>query len=111
MLVKYLDNKTTLMTPGKDNPSISDALEKGAFYVVYALGIKDGLVSYEILSNDKTITHRFPGYLFEVVDNRLSRYFAFGNSITGDNEPYFLITFKEWADDPFFYARLFDGEK
>ena len=77
----------------------------GKEYTVYALAEKMGIVWYYIWDdNQMYYPMRHPAPLFEVVDNRLSKYWCFDLRENG----FLRIAFKEWFADPYFYDKLTD---
>lgn len=85
-------------------------IQEGKEYIVYAIGISYGSVWYCICDEAYMFYPNWtPSHLFEISDNRLSRYWVFNIEKQGDkNLPY--LAFPEWANDPFFYGKLLDGD-
>lgn len=93
-------------------------LVSGKEYYVYGIHFDEGDISYEILVNIiDTYTIEVSANYFEVLDNRLSQFFVLGSSSTKNhmNDPNAkqvpFISFKEWADDKYFFEKLVDGDK
>ena len=91
-------------------------LTPGAEYVVYAIEIRDSVPWYFITDDDiKEYPIRYSAAFFEVVDNRLSKYWQFGFSYDQLNvvDDYRTVTigFPELLDDAAFFARLLDSDE
>lgn len=81
------------------------------FYTVYGIYIDGNSIDYQILFNVDTYTKTYSSHMFEVIDNRLSRYFCFGKSIGRHGKEVILISFKECVgvENEFFFSNLLDG--
>ena len=88
-------------------------LEIGKEYVVYGMTVFLGYVWYFICDEASDYYPRWnPAPLFEVVDGRLSRYWRYGYAPGPTREQtQVVLAFEEWANDPYFYDRLSDGEE
>ncbi len=84
------------------------SVKEGYEYTVYALGINYGHIWYCICNGNYFFPKWNPSTLFEVVDNRLSRYWVFGLD-EDDNKKVPLLSFPEWVNDEYFYGELVDG--
>ncbi|TDG95409.1 hypothetical protein [Cardinium endosymbiont of Culicoides punctatus] len=86
-------------------------ISENRYYVVYAWVYFKGIGIYicENISDYCPYPHDLEN--FEIIDNRLSRYFCFGNYNTnyGIKELVPIFTFKEWAEDQYFWRQLFDS--
>lgn len=87
-------------------------VKEGKEYLVYATSIYFGYVWYCICFEDTDFyPHWAPSMLFEVTDNRLSRYWIFGlceaYKDAGIKKVPFL-SFPEWTNDIYFYEDLID---
>jgi hypothetical protein len=81
-------------------------------YQVYGFTIFLGHVWYYLSDEHFTYYPRWnPSPLFEVTDGRLSKYWVFGydREIAGGGR--MIVAFPEWANDPYYYDALSDGEK
>jgi hypothetical protein len=118
MLIECIANDTSLINywPITASP-LESLLNVGTIYQVYGLYLGE-TVFYEILLteyDDHTI--EFPSFLFKVIDNRLSSFFALGSSerlkVQGseNREKVHFVTFPEWANDNTFFDKLIDGDK
>lgn len=114
MLVRFLEREINAIENWDAIYSISqyDVLSRGKAYTVYGISIHGDVIKYEILFDVDTYPKTFSSHLFEVLDNRLSRYFCFGKSVTGNNDEIIFISFKESVGirNRFFYYKLVEGE-
>lgn len=80
-------------------------------YVVYAVMIYLGYIWYCICDERYTNCPMWhPSTLFELTNDRLSRYWIFSfNEENHKKLPY--LSFPEWSNDPYFYGELVDGGK
>lgn len=90
---------------------IIDDLEIGESYTVYNLLIDDGVVMYD-LCVDSSIVHPelFPHIYFDVVDDRISRYWKLHIEEKSDGTSSSRFLFEAWADDPLFDKKLIEDE-
>ncbi|MFX1705876.1 hypothetical protein PV783_18055 [Chitinophaga sp. CC14] len=113
MLIRFLKSKVNEVLEDSSiyNVSATEFLLNEKLYTVYGIYIHNNIIKYEILFNVDSYTRGFPSHLFEVVDDRLSRYFCFGKSLTGDGKEVILISFREWVgiENRFFYNNLVEG--
>jgi hypothetical protein len=89
------------------------SLERNKEYIVYAMTINEGYVWYYICDNNFSYYPVWkPCPLFEIVDNRISRYWVFSYK-KGLNytKAHAIWSYPEWADDPNYYDKLTDGDK
>src|SRR5687768_10639182 len=114
MLVKFLENEVNAIVDWNRVYSITkdEIRSKARTYTVFGIYIRNNIVQYEIIFDVEAYTKTFPSHLFEVLDNRLSRYFCFGKSVTGDHDEITFISFKEWVgvENKLFYYKLVEGE-
>lgn len=90
--------------------SIYEFLHIGKEYTVYGMLIKHGQVWYYICDRAHTLFPiARPAYLFEIIDNRLSRYWVFG--IIEGFEKQAVWTFSEWINEAYFQDNLTDDEE
>ena len=77
-------------------------------YIVYALYEWEGKIWYYICDDRYTYypIHN-PAPLFEVVDNRTSKYWRFKLAPNG----LLTLAFEQWFSDPYFYDKLTDQEE
>ena len=79
----------------------------GKEYVVYAFYERQGQVWYYIADDDYMYyPMQNPAPLFEVVDNRLSKYWRFDLKPNG----LLRVAFSQWFTVPYFYDKLTDQE-
>jgi uncharacterized C2H2 Zn-finger protein len=113
MKIKCITNQTLSVPPELLNKYSIDtenfSIKPGKEYIVYAVWIYLGYIWYCICDEDKTFYPMWnPSMLFEITDNRLSRYWIFSLDEDNDKRAPFL-SFPEWANDPYFYEELVDG--
>lgn len=92
--------------------NINERLSKGETYVVYAIEFSKVPFVYIVEDDDFDFYPlQFPLELFEIIDNRLSKYFCYGNSKinlgkgnTDETVP--LLAFKEWVEIKDFWEGL-----
>lgn len=89
------------------------SVKPGKEYIVYAVWIYLGYIWYCISDEDRTFYPFWnPSMLFEITDNRLSRYWVFGfrEAYQGEEiKKVPFLSFPEWANDFDFYEELVDG--
>ena len=84
------------------------ALTIGKEYIVYAFYESQGNVWYYICDDNYSYyPMQNPAPLFEIVDNRLSKYWRFVLAPNGLLE----VAFDQWFTDPNFYDKLTDREE
>jgi hypothetical protein len=82
----------------------------GNEYIVYSVGALYGFVWYCICDESYIFYPMWnPEMLFEIIDKRLSRYWVFSLDDGKDKKIPFL-RFPEWANNPYFYEELIDGD-
>ena len=83
------------------------------YYVVYGMTLISNYIHYYI--NDPSgISYpwEYPGFLFEVVDGRFSKYWNFRFFYEPEPLRYDTIwAYSEWAQDNFHYGSLVDGDE
>ncbi len=110
MKVKCVANTGELLpeTYLKPDNTAAFALTIGKEYVVYAMREWQGKFWYYICDDNYTYyPMQNPAPLFEIVDNRVSKYWrlmVYPNGVL-------RIAFEEWFDDPKFYDKLTDQEE
>ena len=83
-------------------------LTVGKEYVVYAIRAWQGIVWYYICDDNYSYYPiQTPAPLFEVVDNRVSKYWRFMLNPNG----VLRFVFEQWFTDPYFYDKLTDQEE
>lgn len=82
-------------------------------YVVYGMTKFLGYMWYYILDEASTYYPRWnPSPLFEVVDNRISKYWKYKHDYNRDTQQDIVIfAFEEWVNDDYFYDSLTDGDE
>ncbi len=87
---------------------IQFSLTVGREYVVYAFREWRGTIWYYICDDNYSYyPMQNPAPLFEVVDDRVSKYWRFKLSANG----FLMIAFEQWFTDPDFYDKLTDQEE
>jgi hypothetical protein len=87
------------------------AVELNKEYQVYGFTLFLGHIWYYLCDEHFTYYPRWnPAPLFEVTDGRLSKYWVFGYD-RGVSKPRVIVAFPEWANDPYYYDKLSDGQK
>jgi len=86
-------------------------LKEGQTYIVYAWAIFNNCLWYCISEGNNVFFPMWnPSMIFDIVDNRLSRYWIFNiwsTSVDVEKEiP--ICSFPEWANDPYFYTELIE---
>jgi hypothetical protein len=86
-------------------------------YIVYGLHFVEDDIIFEILTDESdTYTIEASAKHFKIVDNRLSQFFVLGSShvqnhMNNPNAPQApFISFREWANDKYFFERLVEGD-
>ncbi|HAX75168.1 MAG TPA: hypothetical protein DCY88_04850 [Cyanobacteria bacterium UBA11372] len=83
-------------------------LTVGKEYTVYALKQWQGTVWYYICDDNSTYYPiQTPAPLFEMVDNRMSKYWRFKFY----NNGLLKIAFQQWFSEPYFYDKLTDQKE
>jgi hypothetical protein len=88
----------------------------GQEYTVYGVLFKKNYPWYYIMCEaSEQFPIAFPKDLFEVIDDRLSRYWRMGatklNQIGNEKHQYETrLVIKEWSDNPYFYEFLVDAD-
>lgn len=97
----------------KNNEDPNFDLIVGKEYTVYALTVNFNYPWYYIYDEwDRGYPLWHPAPLFEVTDNRLSRYWLFSVLFDQERRCDTLLAYPEWAKDPYnYYSALVDGEK
>lgn len=113
MKIKCITNKTSALSQEiSQNYEISYeefSVKEGFEYTVYALGMNYGHIWYCICDDNYFFYPNWnPSTLFEIVDNRLSRYWVLGFR-EQNNKKIPLLSFCEWVNDEYFYGELVDG--
>jgi uncharacterized protein YbaR (Trm112 family) len=82
-------------------------------YTVYCIYISMGYIEYTICDNehDPYYSHGYPAFLFDVVDPRLSKWWVYSFFKESYDSSFVYITYPEWAQDPYYYNRLIDGDE
>jgi hypothetical protein len=110
-LLQYLKESVHL-----DNNELP--LSIGKIYHVYGCLYKKEYPWFYICEDDdfEDYPKAYAAPFFEVIDSSLSKYWVFGhavikNDINSEGYIYTHMTFKEWANDYFFYERLVEGQE
>lgn len=78
-------------------------------YIVYAISEIDDFTWYCLCDDQYSSYPRwYPFPLFEITDNRLSRFWVFGFE-EREKKKEFIISFPEWVNNLYFYGELVDG--
>ncbi len=95
-----------------DDDEIIGGLEIGKVYTVYGITFWDNTPFFYICDGeyDDYPTPEYSG-LFEIVDERLSKYFLLSSVLLEDNQANTSLVFNEWAKNQYFYEKLLDGEE
>lgn len=86
-------------------------LEHRVEYTVYTVYLTEPIEFMIMVHGLPSAPHAVCINDVEVIDNRLSRYWVFGQLVennVGVNKPK-VLSFPEWANDAFFYQNLLDG--
>jgi hypothetical protein len=84
-------------------------LEAGECYTVYGMAVDQGEVLYYICERENaSFPIARPAHLFEIIDNRLSRYWVFG--VIESHKKYPSWSFPEWINEPYFQDKITDWE-
>jgi len=101
--IKCIKNKTL-----SEEPFYS---ELGKIYIVYAFGIFREYFKYCICDESYSFYPLWnPANFFEIIDGCCSRYWLVGLR-EDNNEKIPFLSFPEWANNPYFYGELVDGNK
>lgn len=85
-------------------------LTVGREYVVYAVTAFLGGFWYYVLDDDRNAEPIwYPSPVFEIVDGRIPEHWRLGQQRVWDSFRN-TLSFPAWADDPFFYERLYNEE-
>lgn len=118
MLIKCMHNTgkdlpTDCLVPNSGFGVDADyQIVKNKNYVVYGMTLFSGYIWYFLFTESETYYPiSYPSPLFKVVDGRLSKYwlYSFENAEKRESLRY-IWAFPEWANDPYYYDRLTDGE-
>ncbi len=93
----------------KNYSNANTSIKEGKEYIVYALCTYQGYAWY-CICNEYYLFYPIwtPFLFFKLIDNRLSRYWIF--SLDKDNNKQVpFLSFPEWAQDPYFYGELVEG--
>lgn len=94
------------------NNSISDHLEHGREYIVYAIYITTKIEYMVMVDSYPSIPFSIDANDVSVVDNRLSRHWVFPDTKAEENvgsSNTLILSFPEWANDPYFFQHLVEG--
>lgn len=81
------------------------------YYIVYGMTESSGYIWYSICDKDYSYYPVWsPAPLFEVTNGRLSKYWLY-SFFKKKDWTYSILTFSEWAENPYYYDSLTDGEK
>lgn len=113
MIIKCIDNNTSALAHDKFEERLISPdkfpLIKEKTYTVYALAQIEGNIWYSICDESYFLYPMWrPFPLFEIIDNRLSRYWVFAFQ-EWENKKQLFLSFPEWANDADFYGELVEG--
>jgi hypothetical protein len=110
MRIKFISNKMASSLGHTKN--YSDEIfyiEERKEYIVYALSVIEGSIWYCICDKVYSFYPRwYSSIFFDVIDNRPSRFWIVGFR-EENNKILPFLSFPEWANDPYFYGELIDG--
>ena len=87
-------------------------IDRGSEYVVYAISLHMGYAWFAIADTSAYYPSFYPSPLFDVTDNKLSKYWVFSLERGKDSEStYTNWVYPEWAHDPYYYDKLTDGDE
>jgi hypothetical protein len=102
--------KLRCISKSNKNNVFYDFVELDKEYNCYGIILIDGEVHFYICDQvHESFPVARPADLFEIVDNRLSRYWVFG-IVEGDKK-YPTWMFPEWINEPYFQDQLTDEEE
>lgn len=118
MKIKCVFNKAEFLPkdifePGAGFENKQFDVDIGKEYIVYGMTLYMSYVWY-YLCHENYIYYPFwhPSPLFDVVDNRLSKYWIFSFERGKDKHTtYTNWVYPEWANDPYYYDKLTDGDE
>ena len=112
MKIKCISNKMSSHLNDSKKASFSVEkldIEEGKEYTIYALSVFEGSTWYCICDEFYSFYPEwYSSFLFEVTDNRLSRFWNVGFH-EENNKILPFLGFSEWAKNPYLYGELFDG--
>lgn len=112
MLVRCINNQSSSIKGWENLNTIplTEVLEINRCYIVFGIMFTENNRQFDILTKHDLYTKVYPDFLFEVIDNRLSRFFTLGNIAIGNNKVVPFISFREWVMDQRFYEKLVNGD-
>ena len=101
------------------NPFDRNLIDEGFECTVYALRQSGLLTSYYLLEPKWGSYTHFPGFCFDVIDPRISRYWVLRHNIVSlsgrnnsfEQEEVLFFSPKEWAEEPSFLSSLVEMEE
>lgn len=110
MKIKCIKNEVTnSLQESKNNVAKKFPLLKEKEYIVYGLCAREKSIWYCICDENYFFYPKWHSdNFFEVIDQRLSRYWLFNYRYENDQKTPFL-SFPEWANNDHFYNDLLDG--
>ena len=85
-------------------------LETNKKYTVYGVVFWDNHPWFYLCTDDLDYPTPYSSVFFDVIDNRLSKYWVMSTTIGSDGDFQTSLTIEPWASDRFFYERLIDGD-
>ena len=83
----------------------------GKEYTVYGMVFRDNSPWYYLCSEDyDEYPTPFPSECFDITDKRLSSYWNLLTREIGNGKIQSSLVIPEWAEDPYFYELLLDGD-
>ena len=108
MKVKCISGENSFLNEKRE--STYEFLEIGAIYTVYGMIINHGVLCYYICDRARDLFPiARPMHFFEIIDNRLSRFWVFGIIEAFENYPVWM--FSEWINEPYFQDNITDYEE
>lgn len=86
-------------------------IEVNTIYTVYGIEFRDNSPWFYLCSDsDSEYPKPYAHVFFEILDDRLSRYWRLATEQNNNNSAEARLVFKEWAENSFFYELLLDGD-
>lgn len=100
MLAKYI---------GRSDGEVD--LEVGKSYTVYGIEFWESHPWFYLRTDDIEYPKPFSSVFFEIVDNRLSKYWQLSSEFDNFGDAHASLVIEQWAKDRTFYELLVDGDK
>lgn len=86
-------------------------IEVNQVYTVYGIEFRDNSPWFYLCpDNDSEYPKPYAHVFFEILDDRLSRYWRLATEQSINNSTEARLVIKEWAENSFFYELLLDGD-